>query len=294
MDPISAAPRATAHQAEKLVPLRSCEKVALAYFTYLPCLGVVRHFTIGPLLILAFIPAVLWVMWQAVLRWDHKLVGLARDWCAPNLLLLGYWAAGWFVAPSWSSLQDVLVRLDHLFLCGMHVRALIEAAGPFLPAMLETIYIFLWTLPFVCMGILYACGERAQASRFLLLVFAGTFTVDALMPFFPLLPPRTAFPHADLPHYNGIIRSFNIWFLDHLDYPTTTLPSGHVAVAFSCAVGMVAVLRRRPMVGRCFLGLAGLIWLATIYGRYHYGADGLLSILLVLGVSGLVRALQPS
>jgi membrane-associated phospholipid phosphatase len=131
------------------------------------------------------------------------------------------------------------------------------------------------------LGILYACGERSQAPRFLLLVFAGTFTTYALLPYVPVISPRVAFPGADLPSYNGIARGINTWLLDHLDISTSVLPSGHVAVALSSALGMVTVLRRRPMVGRCALALAGLVYLATIYCRYHYLVDGLTSIVLV-------------
>ena len=51
-------------------------------------------------------------------------------------------------------------------------------------------------------------------------------------------------------------------------------PSGHVAVAFSSAFGM---LRALPEVRWAGIGLtvyASLVFLATIYGRYHYAGDG--------------------
>ena len=137
----------------------------------------------------------------------------------------------------------------------------------------------------MCLGILYACGERPQAPRFLFLVFAGTFTAYAFLPYVPVISPRIAFPGADLPHYTGMARGVNTWLLDHLDISTGVLPSGHVAVAFSSALAMVTVLRRRPWVGRCAVGAAGLVFLATIYGRYHYSVDGLISIALVSVIS---------
>lgn len=285
MDSALATPPVALHQAKKRTALRGCEKVALAYFTYLPCLGVMRHLTIGPLLLLVSIPAVLWAVCQAQSRSNRRSVEIARDWWPLGLILVAYWSMGWFATPPRAVLQDELVRLDRLFLHGVHLRALIEAAGPFFPATLETIYLFVYAIPPLCMGILYACGERSQAPRFLLLVFAGTFTVYALLPYVPVISPRVAFPNADLPRYNGIARGINIWLLDHLDISTSVLPSGHVAVALSSALGMVTVLPRRPMVGRCALGVAGLVYLATIYCRYHYGVDGLISIVLVLAVS---------
>ena len=265
--------------------LRGCEKVALAYFVYLPCLGLVERLSIGSLSLLASIPMALWVVLQAQARSNRKSIGVVRDWWPLSLILVGYWSMGWFATPPRAALQDELVRLDRLFLNGAHVRALVEAAGPFFPTTLETIYLLVYAIPPVCLGILYACGERSQAPRLLLLVFAGTFTVYALLPYVPVISPRLAFPKADLPHYNGTARGINTWLLDHLDISTSVLPSGHVAVALSSALGMVAALPRRPMVGRCAMGLAGLVYLATIYCRYHYGVDGLISIVLVFLVS---------
>jgi membrane-associated phospholipid phosphatase len=247
-----------------------------------------RRLSIGPLLLLASIPAALWAVWQAQSRSNRRSVEIARDWWPLGLILVAYWSMGWFATPPRAVLQDELVRLDRLLLHGAHLRALIEAAGPFFPATLETIYLLVYAIPPVCLGILYACGERSQAARFLLLVFAGTFTVYALLPYVPVLSPRVAFPNADLPRYNGIARGINTWLLDHLDISTSVLPSGHVAVALSSALGMVTALPRRPMVGRCALGVAGLVYLATIYCRYHYGVDGLISIVLVSMISYFV------
>ena len=281
MDSVLPTPPVALRRTKKRTTLRGCEKVALAYFAYLPCLGLIWRLSIGRLLVLASIPVALWAVWLAQSRSNQRAIEIARDWWPLSLILVGYWAMGWFATPPRVVLQDDLVRWDRLFLYGAHLRASIEVAGPLFPATLETIYMLLYAIPPVCLGILYACGERSQAPRFLLLVFAGTFTVYALLPYVPVISPRVAFPNVDLPHYNGIARDINTWLLDHLDISTSVLPSGHVAVAFSSALGLVTILPRRPMVGRCALGLAGLVYLATIYCRYHYAVDGLISIVLV-------------
>jgi membrane-associated phospholipid phosphatase len=265
--------------------LRSCEKVVLAYFIYLPCLALIRRLNIGHVLILALIPGVLAAVFKAQFGSSRRFVQLARDWWPLGLILLGYWAMGWFATPPRRVLQDEFVRWDRLLLYNAHLRGLVEGAGPLFPSTLETIYLMVYAIPPVCLGILYACGARLQAPRFLLFVFAGTFTVYALLPFVPVISPRIAFPNSDLPRYHGIARDINTWLLDHLDISTSVLPSGHVAVAFSSALGLVAVLPRRPLVGRCALGAAGLVYLATIYCRYHYALDGLFSIVLVAAIS---------
>jgi hypothetical protein len=56
---------------------------------------------------------------------------------------------------------------------------------------------------------------------------------------------------------------------------TSCFPSAHVAAAFSAAFGMRQALPERQWVSRVLLELtmALLIALATVYGRYHCGAD---------------------
>ena len=288
MDSVVATPPGGLRRTKKRPPLRSCEKVVLGYFTYLPCLGLIRRLNTGPLLVLACIPVALWAVWQAQGRSNRKSVEIARDWWPLALILVGYWAMGWFATSPRVVLEGELVRLDRLLLYDAHLEAVIEAAGPFFPALLETIYLLLYAIPPVCLGILYACGGRPRAPQFLLIVFAGTFATYALLPYVPVISPRLAFPGVDLPHYNGIARGITIWLQDRFDISTSVLPSGHVSVAFSSALGMLAVLPRRPMVGRCALGLAALIYLATIYGRYHYSVDGLISIVLVFAVQRIL------
>jgi membrane-associated phospholipid phosphatase len=192
---------------------------------------------------------------------------------------------GWFASRPLGVLQRELANLDRLLLNSANLQGVIEAAGPVFPAMLETLYLLLYAIPPVCLGILYACGERSQVPRFLLLVFAGTFIAYALLPYVPVISPRVAFPSADLPHYGGLARTVNTWLLDHLDIHTGVLPSGHVAVAFSSALAMADVLRRRPLVGYCAMAAAGLVFVATVYCRYHYSVDGLTSIALVSVIS---------
>jgi membrane-associated phospholipid phosphatase len=284
MNSVVATPNAALRQTKQTTLLRGFEKVALAYFIYLPCLGLIRQLSIGPLLLLASIPPVLWAIWQAQSRSTWRLVEMARDWWPLGLILTGYWAMGCFATPPREALQFELVRIDRALLYNAHLQALIEAAGGLVPAILETVYLLLYAIPPLCIGILHACGARSLVPRFLLLVFAGTFATYALLPYVQVFSPRLAFPGADLPHYTGISRRFTIWLLDRLDISTSVLPSGHVAVALSSALGMFAALPRRPIFGWCALALAALVYLSTIYYRYHYAVDGLISVVVVCAV----------
>ena len=73
-------------------------------------------------------------------------------------------------------------------------------------------------------------------------------------------------------------RSLNVWVLDHRDMPTSVFPSGHVAVGFSTAFGTYRAVRTRPAIRGAAFAFATLVFIATIYCRYHYAVDGLASI----------------
>jgi membrane-associated phospholipid phosphatase len=87
-----------------------------------------------------------------------------------------------------------------------------------------------------------------------------------------------AFPNQDLPHAASLWRHINVWLLDHCDISTSVFPSGHVAVAFSSAFGLLRAIPERRWVWLSFLAAAVVVFTATIYGRYHYAADGIASI----------------
>jgi membrane-associated phospholipid phosphatase len=87
-------------------------------------------------------------------------------------------------------------------------------------------------------------------------------------------------PGQDLPHYSNVFRWINLWLLDHCDIAASVFPSGHVAVAFSAAFGVLRSIPDRRKFCAAMFGLACLVLIATIYGRYHYAADGFASVLI--------------
>ena len=97
----------------------------------------------------------------------------------------------------------------------------------------------------------------------------------------PVHGPHAAYPLLDLPNISGAGRTVNVWVLDHMDIPTSVFPSGHVAVAFSCAFGMFRAARRHQAIWAGVFAAATVVYAATIYCRYHYAVDGLASIFLV-------------
>ena len=73
-------------------------------------------------------------------------------------------------------------------------------------------------------------------------------------------------------------RAINIWLFEHCDISTSVFPSGHVAVAFSSAFGLLRAMPERRWLSSSVFAIAIIVVVATVYCRYHYAVDGLASI----------------
>lgn len=193
-------------------------------------------------------------------------------------ILPAYWCLELFTAGHQEQWQQEFLQMDRRLLGELGLRSGIEWFGPILPALLEICYLSLYAAPVVGLAALYLNGERRRAGKFLNVLFLGTLGAYASIPLFPVVSPRSAFPGTDLPDFSSPARQLNVWLLDHMDISTGVLPSGHVAVAFSCALGLMwAAPKKRALWGTA-MAFAVIVFLATIYGRYHYAVDGLVSI----------------
>lgn len=272
---------ATATQ-PKAVTANLCphEKVILTFLTILAILGFARQVPFERRMILCLLPAALWTIWFFESRLSQSWTRILREWASLSLLLLAYWSLELFANPSRDWRQSTWLSWDRLLLHSVGLKHWIEAGGQALPTLLETVYLLLYSLPPICLAAVYLSGARRRSGAFLFVLFLGTLTAYALIPMFPVASPRTAFPGADLPSYLTFPRSINLWLLDHMDITTSVFPSGHVAVAFSCAFGLMRTIPSRQGIWMTAFGVAVLVYAATIYGRYHYAVDGLASILL--------------
>jgi membrane-associated phospholipid phosphatase len=203
---------------------------------------------------------------------------MARDWVPLTLILAGYRELNWFAGPATSHWNNLWIGFDRLLLNQLGLRAAIETFGGAAPGTLELVYLLLYTIPPVCMAALYLNGARNNSDRFLFTLLLGTFAAYALIPYFPSASPRTVFPNEDLPHYASIWRSWNVWLLDRYDISTGVFPSGHVAVAFSCGFGLLRAMPGKRWWWGAIFTTATMVFIATVYGRYHYAVDGIASI----------------
>lgn len=264
-----------------VLALRGWERVTLLFFAYLAALATVRQLGFVPPGVLAL--QALFFGVAATTR-PTRLGAAGRvvgDFLPMGAIVTGYWNIGWFATTPMAAWQAAWVSWDRVLLDGWGLRAAIESSGLLLPTLLEVTYLLLYAIPVAAVCVLYLAGWRERVPHFLFLLLLGTFAAYALLPLFPVYGPRIAYAGLDLPHINGWGRGMNGWVLDHFDIPTSVFPSGHVAVAFSTFAGMYRAVPKRPLIWGSFLGIAVVVFIATIYCRYHYTVDGLASITIV-------------
>lgn len=282
MDSALSKPRIVASApSTRTVGLHRAEIVAITFFSLLGALSWIRPLSYTHRLILTCLPILFWGLWtiesSATRPWSRVL----REYLTLALILAGYWSLQLF-APTvkLDQLQDRWVGWDQVLLRGYGLQPLIESLGGVIPAILETVYLLLYAIPPVFLTILFLTGARKRTHQFLFILMLGTLSVYACLLLVPVESPRIVYPGLDSPHYSSGPRMLNTWLLDHMDISTSVFPSGHVGVAFSTAFALLSAVRPRRAVWISAFALAFLVFLATIYGRYHYAVDGLASIAL--------------
>lgn len=267
--------------------LRPSEWLLSLFFFYVTILGLWRNPSFPVIRALALlIPIGLlglaWADWVS----ETRAWSFVRDWVPAVLVLVAYWSADWSARPHVDSeLEHALIGWDRSLLNDWGLRAAIERLGGIAPAMLELAYLLLYAVLPVTIAAFYLAHQRERLEDFLFPFLLGTLAVYALLPHFPSDGPRFVFAGADLPRFESVFRRLNVWILDGCDIRSSVFPSGHVGVGFSAAFAMRIAVPRRATAWT-MLGFAMLVWINTIYGRYHYAADGLAAFVVSGGVIG--------
>lgn len=260
----------------------------IAFFCFTALLAAEWHLA-GPIRAIALIlPILVAGLALAESRYGNKATGVFREWISPALLFIAYAEINWFQRPLDLGFEHRLIAWDRVVLESWHLRRTIDSLGPILPDALEFCYLMVYAIPALALATLYRCHHRDRVERFLFTFLLGTLATYALLPFFPSESPRLAFTGQDLPAFAGVLRQLNLWLLDHYDIHTSVFPSGHVTAAFSAAWAMLLALPEKRHLGLLFLLDAIVIATATIYGRYHYVADGVVGLL----ISGTAAAIS--
>ena len=258
--------------------LRWPERLLIAYFVYTAVLAQLLPLRSEIRLVTAALNAIVMGGFLLLARVDslrrRPFLSMVRDWYPMPLMLLTYREMGWFAQPRADfHLENAWVVYDRILLRDLGLKAALEALGPVVPSILEISYSLVYTVPFLAMAALYACGKRERVPAFQATFVLSVISAYALFPLFPSEPPRTVFPGQDFPAYLTVFRRFNWGLLGGYGIHTSVFPSAHVSGSFSGALAMIRLLPERKWVGRALLVLAILIATATVYGRYHYAVD---------------------
>lgn len=273
--------------------LRGAERVTLTFYVYTALLALIYPIAAWSRIVSFLAPVLLFAFWTWAARRDGSGMLRVRDWTIPAAVVCGYWQMGWFAQSHTTDLESTWISWDRQVLNAWGLRTLMEQV-PSLPWLLELCYLLLYIVPPLCLAVLYQRRAWKQIDTYLLTFAAGTLAVYALLPAIPAASPRLAFAGQDVPAIHSVWRDINVFILDHLDISTSVFPSGHVAVAFSSAFGIKRALPGDHTLFLLFLGLACCVYVATIYGRYHYAVDGLASIGISMVTWRVCDALDPA
>ena len=284
--------RPSAGDGSSIPALRRSEWLLFAFFLYVAALGQWRSGRFPhPGALALLIPLTLLALARADSLSAGRVCSMVRDWVPAPLMLIAYWSVDWVPAPHKDrALENALIGWDRTLLKEWGLRAAIERFGSLLPAVLELAYLLLYAVLPLSIAYFYIRRERRRLDDFLFPFLLGVLMTYSLLPLFPSQAPRLAFAGQDLPGVETIFHRFNVWILDHCDIRSSVFPSGHVAVGFSAAFAMLLAFPENRRAGWALLLIAILVLLNTIYGRYHYAADGLAGLALSLVAAGLVVA----
>lgn len=278
--------------------LRRSEWALIAYFCYtsvlaafvLPLRPPIPAITIG--VNAAVIAGFVVLAWAWSLQ-KREFFDICRDWYPVPLMLLAYREMGWFAPDTTNfALESVWESWDKVLLNEFGLRAVVEFLGPLVPSVLEISYVLVYTIPSFGLAMLYVYRRRERVNAFLFNFLLGILISYTLFPLFPSEPPRTVFAGQDLPTYETIFRRLNLWLLGGYGIHTSVFPSAHVSGAFSGAFAMIRLLPEHRWAGRFLIVLATSIALATVYGRYHYGADAAAGFAVAVLAQAISRAVE--
>jgi hypothetical protein len=214
---------------------------------------------------------------------------IVRDWLPAAFVLVAYWSVDWVALPHGDyEIENRIVRYDRRLLDSWGVRTAIESLGPLLPAILEAAYLGIYAVLPVAIAGFYARRERDRIDSFLLPFLVGTLAVYAVLPHYPSEAPRFVFDGIDVPPIHTMLRGVNVWILDHWDIHSSVLPSGHVAAGLSAALAMRIAVPEQPRLSWALFTLTLLVWVGSVYSRYHYAVDGLAAAAITVVAVGLL------
>ncbi len=295
---------AQAISVERTFRLRTAEKLALLFFSYVIVAALIARLSARERLTLVGLNLIAVSLLLALSSLGRETRGQffekVRDWLPCVLILLAYRESGLFLTP------DPTHRLDHLFvrwdwavLKHRWVVGVLSLASPWLQQYLEICYFLCYPLVPLGLGSLSIALQYGDLGRrsagevidhFWTAVLSALFFCYLIFPLFPLTPPRILFHDLPGPPVDPIFRMMNSWILGQYSVQACIFPSGHVAGVTATAL---AVRRYLPRVGAVLTVAALSVAAATVYGRYHYAADAVAGALVGIAAVLISNRVHP-
>ncbi len=285
-----------ARQPGRFWGLRVSELVAIAFLAYIAVASLFFPIGLRERLAVTALNALIVLTFLLLARQGPRprLVAFAvvRDWLPCALIPIAYREAMLFFRPDGSHRLDLIFgRWDTWLLTQPAVEWPLRAGFPVVQSFLELSYLL--TYPLIPAGFLVVwilCRQRVlttdgaavwsqQVDRYWTPVLLAVLTSYVIYPLFPLTPPRALFHEVSLAELHLPLRRLNEWVLRWNGDQASLFPSGHVAAVVATALAVCATL---PRWGVVFLVAALSITVATVVGRYHYGADAVAGVLLAV------------
>jgi membrane-associated phospholipid phosphatase len=227
---------------------------------------------------------------QILARFPKRGRSYTRDLAPIAYTLAAYREMDWFTpAVHAHRLERAWIVWDRRLLDDGHLRAAIESTGALLPGFLELCYGLVYAVALASLIAIFASRCRDRVNLFWLAYLVGTLGAYALFPYFPSEPPRTVFAGADMPRVTTAIREFNLFIVGGYGIHSSVFPSAHVSSALSAAWGLLAAIPKRRWIGWTMFAYGIVVAIATVYGRYHYAADGVAGIAVSLVALAVLR-----
>ena len=198
----------------------------------------------------------------------------------PSLVLLGgYRMSGLLFVRVDSRAETWLRQSDEQWLRRTGVLPAFEGAPMIVREFFELSYLLVYAALPVGAIVLLASGQAAAAARYWTIVLVAEFACYAVLPWVQTRPPMLLEARPPARASDGPLRRLNQAIAARGSIHANTIPSGHAAGAFACALAIGDAL---PIAGAVFAALAVSIAAASVLGRYHYAADAVLGFAVAI------------
>lgn len=198
----------------------------------------------------------------------------------PSLVLLGgYRMSGFLFVRVDARAEAWLQQSDDRWLRRTGILPGFDRAPMVVREFFELSYLLVYAALPVGAIVLLASGQSAGAARYWTVVLLAEFVCYGVLPWVQTRPPMLLETRPPASAIDGPIRRFNQSIAARGSIHANTIPSGHAAGAFACALAISDAL---PAAGAAFAVLAVSIASASVLGRYHYAADAVLGLAVAI------------